>query len=224
MSSKLDFKVHIEKLIAKGNRMSGFVQRTFKARNKEFMRTMLKSLIVPQLEYGSVVWTPMNQSQVEDIESVQRRFTARISCYNQPGGRGAFRCSHTYAERIKDMKMYSLQRRRERYLILHLYKIAVNYLPKCGLVHRQTRTGTFFEPKFISDNNVPMWIRRAKEVSFFNQAPRLFNWLPKELKQIPTLDNPTKKDINTYKAKLDKFLSTIIDDPDQGARNSLLNY
>ena len=43
--------------------------------------------------------------------------------------------SKDYSEALKNLKLYSLQRRRERYIILHTFKIFEGLVPNidCGL-------------------------------------------------------------------------------------------
>ena len=232
ISSELQFKAHIEEVAAMGHRMSGFVLRTFTSREKTFMRTTLKSLIIPQIEYGCVVWAPCNQTQIDTLESVQRRFTSKISSYKQYSPTlDLYICVTTYKDRLIDLKLYSQQRRRERFLILQIYKMVIKYLPNCGFIIDSRRNGSteprrdgwHVEPKPIRNRQVPNWIVSAKENSFFVRAPRLYNSLPGALRQPEPIVQPTKAHVENFKASLDQYLGSIDDDPDRGSENSLLS-
>ena len=59
------------------------------------------------------LWSPHKISQITQIEKVQRSFTKHIT-----GMRDL-----SYHERLQALRLYSLQRRRERYCIILIWKI-----------------------------------------------------------------------------------------------------
>ena len=83
---------------------------------------------------------------------------------------GYSRCNVSYGERLKDLKLFSLQRRRERFLILQVYKTIIKYIPNCGLYFELRRNGWYVTPKLVRDRQVPNWIARVKEQSFFRES------------------------------------------------------
>ena len=66
-----------------------------------------------RLDYGSQLWSPYLTKHINMIEKTQRSFTRYIS-----GMQGL-----SYPERLTVLKLYSLQRRRERYIIIYVWKI-----------------------------------------------------------------------------------------------------
>ena len=70
---------------------------------------MVRSL----LEYCCPLWNPSKIRDIQELESVQKVFISRIS-----GNDGM-----NYWETLEHLKIMSLQRRRERYIILHMWKI-----------------------------------------------------------------------------------------------------
>ena len=99
------------------------------------MLLLLKTVIVPLLEYACVVWSPNDSGLISLLERVQRQFTKKFQQFNTFDetlvGLHVF---HTdYWERLKNLKIYSLERRRERYMILFLYKIMIGTYPNPGL-------------------------------------------------------------------------------------------
>ena len=58
--------------------MVGWILRTFRTCIKEVMLTLLKTLVVPQLEYRCIIWMLISQNSVNVIESIQRIFTKMI--------------------------------------------------------------------------------------------------------------------------------------------------
>ena len=54
------------------------------------------------------------------------------------------------------------------------------------------------------NNNAPMYVQTIKERSFMVHAPRLFNVIPKDLRECVC-------EPEGFKSKLDKFLATVPD-------------
>ena len=50
MDNKLNFKAQRSKVISKANQKAGWVLRTFKSRQVDFMRILFRSLIQPHLD------------------------------------------------------------------------------------------------------------------------------------------------------------------------------
>ena len=71
------------------------------------------------LEYGLPVWNASKVSDIETLENVQRYFTKRISSC-----RGL-----DYWQRLHKLKLMSLQRRRERYMMIHVWKLLHDKAP-----------------------------------------------------------------------------------------------
>ena len=79
--AKLTFLHHVVATAAKGHRMAGWALWTFQSRGKQVMLTLLKTLIVSHVEYACVVWSPTDRYCINLLESVQRRFTSKMSCF-----------------------------------------------------------------------------------------------------------------------------------------------
>ena len=100
-------------------RMSAWVFRTFKTREKlPPLITLYKSLIQPLVEYASALWSPIDKGSIEALEKVQKSFVKRIK-----------NVSRDYEIALKQLNLYTLQRRRERYQILHIWKMLENLAP-----------------------------------------------------------------------------------------------
>ena len=67
MANNLNFTTHIKNIISKGKRMAAWALRTIKARDVKTMKTLLQSLIISQLEYASVIWSPTDQHSINQI-------------------------------------------------------------------------------------------------------------------------------------------------------------
>ena len=104
---------HISNLYKRCSNLAGWILRTFTIRDPQVMFTLYKSLVMSRLEYASQIWSPYLLKHVYLIEKVQRAFTKHIS------GMGFL----SYSKRLEVLKLYSLQRRRERYGIIYVWKI-----------------------------------------------------------------------------------------------------
>ena len=113
MSKDCSFDSHISSLSRKCKNLAGWILRSFVSRNKLTMLTLFKSLVISRLDYASQLWSPHKISQITLIEKVQRSFTKHIT-----GMRDL-----SYHERLQALRLYSLQRRRERYCINLIWKI-----------------------------------------------------------------------------------------------------
>ena len=83
MSHTCTFDFHIAYIVMTAFKVSAWVLRTFLSRDKYVMKVLLQSLIVSQVEYASVVWSPFDNQNINMIENVQRRFTSRIYEYHE---------------------------------------------------------------------------------------------------------------------------------------------
>ena len=119
MSSNCSLEFHIQNLCTKCSNLSGWILRTFTARDSITMMTLYKSLVLPRLDYGSQLWSPHLVKHVDQIEKIQRSFTKHIT------GMQRFE----YSKRLVSLKLYSLQRRRERYCIICVWKIKEGLVP-----------------------------------------------------------------------------------------------
>ena len=175
--------------------------RIFSTREKEPMLILFKSLVLPILEYCCQLWCPSALGSVRKIESVQRNFTARI--------RGLENLD--YWQRLKELNLYSLERRRDRYIIIYLFKMITGRVP--NFIDDKYRVTTFMNIRRGLLCCIPLLNRTAmarhkslKEDSFAVMGPRLFNAIPSDLRDL-------NLSLDSFKSKLDKFLMTIHDKP-----------
>ena len=111
VDENLNFKSHISAKISKANSMIYLVKNCFKYLDAEMFKTLYKTLIRPHLEYASPIWSPITKCEILRLEGVQRRATKLIpELQNLP-----------YTDRLKHLKLPTLQFRRIRQDLLLLY-------------------------------------------------------------------------------------------------------
>ena len=204
-SSDISFRTHIQTLAAKGKKLTGWVLRVFDSKDELTMLTLLKSVIISSMEYCSIIWSPTDAENINTLEKIQRNFTKKI--YGLSG-------LH-YWDRLAKLKLYSLQRRRERYAIFYIWKIILEIVPNPGIKYNTVDREGGILLDVPQTRNLPTKLR---ENSFFCHGPKLFNSLPSHLRKLTTYEGEgdEKVDevgINEIKKVLDKFFLTIPDEP-----------
>ena len=127
---------------------------------------------------------------------------------------GHTECYVDYWERLKRLKLYSLERRRERYMIMYMYQIHLGMVPDLGfLSDSNQRTGTKYFAKY--NRGAAADVKAIRYSSFFTQGPLLFNMIPATLRAPVNPDTPeeAKKLKAKFKKRLDKWLELIPDQP-----------
>ncbi|XP_076069265.1 uncharacterized protein LOC143041328 [Oratosquilla oratoria] len=196
MSSDMTFSHHINEISDTAWKLSGWILRTFQTRNKTCMLTLWKALVLPKLEYCCQLWSPFKTGDIIKLEAVQHTFTNKTEGLQQ----------YNYWERLQQLGLYSLQRRRERYIIIYVWKILEHLVPNVGLkVNYHPRRGRLCYVRRTEGTS-----QRVKNIvhhSFTYIGARLFNSVPQKLR------NQTGTSPESFKNKLDKWLATIMDQP-----------
>ena len=195
VSSNLSWSPQVANMVAKGRGAMAWVLSVFRSRDREPMLTLYKSLIRSHLEYCCPLWHPSKLADIELLEGVQREFTSKI---NSQG-------NLSYWERLQDLGLLSLQRRRERYIILIMWKILNNKIPNINVHFRpESRLGIqAIVPSLQPGSRALM--QSLYDDSFSVVGPMLWNTLPNKLTII--------KSENTFKSKLTKLLRMLSDEP-----------
>ena len=108
IASDMKFDQHIRIIATRGRRTSGWITRIFNTRSPGVMLTLLKQLIYPTIEYNSVLWSPHQLELINLLESIQSNFLKKIKSPRIPP-------NSDYWDLLRHFKLYSMQRRRERY-------------------------------------------------------------------------------------------------------------
>ena len=101
--------------------MASWILRVFRTRNTFPMLILLKTVLIPVVEYACVLWLPNEAGLIQMLEKIQKHFTSKFNEFTEYDTTlGLKVCTTDYWERLKALKIFSLERRRERYMILFL--------------------------------------------------------------------------------------------------------
>eukprot|EP00111_Clytia_hemisphaerica_P007282 TCONS_00021157-protein len=115
----MSYNQHIKNQINKVKSISSWIFRTFKTRDKDVMLTLWKSLAIPHLDYCSQLWSPSKRCLIQELELLQKSLLNGIPSL-----------SHlNYWEKLNQLKIYSLERRRDRYRIIYTWCILEDIAP-----------------------------------------------------------------------------------------------
>ena len=182
------------------SQVAGWGLRTFRTRSRRVMLPLLKSLVQPHLDYCSQLWSPSSQQLINKIEGVQKSLVNRINDKEL--------IKADYWQKLKILRLYSQERRRERYQIIFIWKVSQGMISGYNIpFSRNPRTGRWAVPSSLSGRGVSAGVRHAKESSLRVKGCKLFNILPAVLR------NADHGDLLMFKNNLDHFLSCIPDQP-----------
>ena len=129
------FNGHIDHVINTAKRLSSWILRTFECRSPEVMITLWKAIVLPHLEYSSQLWSPIRKGLIQQLEAIQWSYLRKIKVAKKMN----------YWETLSKFKMYSLERRRERYRIIYMWKIMEGMVP--NMIETNGEVVTNFHPR-----------------------------------------------------------------------------
>lgn len=196
ISSDLKFTYHIEITLTK---VCGWILRTFRTRSKLVMITLFKSLIQSNLDYCNQLWSPSSQADINNLEKNQRYYTAKIHGFE----------NLDYWRRLRELRLSSQERRRERYICIFIWKIATGKISGYDILFSvNQRRGRECQVKLV-DKKAPLAVQKAIEASLSVHGAKIFNLLPLQTRN---LEGPQVK-VEHFKKELDNFLQSIPDEP-----------
>ena len=146
------------------------------------------TFIRPFLEFAVPVWSPILKSDCDLMERIQHRATKLVSSLrNQP-----------YERRLENLGITTLTKRRQRGDVIQLYKIIheidqFDRSDRFPLVNNQVRGHRY---KFFKE----ITKHQFRENFFFNRVANLWNSLPYEVVEAPT--------VNSFKARFDSWMNS----------------
>jgi len=185
---KLMFRPHIDNIVSKAALRAKLILKCFCSRDPSLLTRAFCTFVRPILEYCSTIWNPCFKGDISKIESVQRRFTKRLS--------GMYNLS--YSCRLARLSLDSLYCRRVKADLTMCYKVMNNLvcidthlffersdtsytrgnsmkLKKNHIV--STRDGHFFANRIINTwNSLPDYIVTSPTVTCFKRQLKSLNF------------------------------------------------
>ena len=158
------------------------------------MLTLFKALVRSRLEFCCEVWNPYLKKDIVLLEGIQRWSTYKIAGFKELN----------YWQRLRELGLLSLQRRREKIILVHVWKIKNGFYPNSVDLKFK------YHPRTAAFQIVPRPLPKVNgklltlfENSFIINASKLWNVLPPALTRIDCLSN--------FVSELKKFLCKIPD-------------
>ena len=122
IAKDLSWNNHISSVTAKANRTLGFVKRNVKTKNEKVKELAYKTLVRPQVEYASSVWSPhtKKKKKKKKIEMTQRRAARWVK--NQ------YSTYESVSNVLSELGWRSLEDRRYDTRMIIFYKIVHGYV------------------------------------------------------------------------------------------------
>ena len=104
ISENLSWSTHINNTSKKANQKFGFIKRNIRVQNKDLNFTAYKTVVGPQLEYTSTVWSPHTATDINKLEPAQRRAARWVT--------RDYRYTSSVTSMLKDLNWRPLDQRR----------------------------------------------------------------------------------------------------------------
>ena len=184
IDNQLEMQNHTANQVKKANRILGLIRRSFSYLDSQSLCILYKSLIRSHLEYANAVTYPQTQRDSILLENVQRRATKLVPSI-----------AHLeYVDRLKSLKLPSLNYRRRRGDMIetfkythNIYKVKPSPLP---LERNSTTRGHKYKLQKRRAN------RNTRQKFFTMRVVNDWNSLPEDVVESPN--------INTFKNRLDR--------------------
>lgn len=114
----LKFTDHINNIVSRASIRANLIHKCFLSRNVKVLMRAFVVYVRPLLEYATCVWSPYLVKDIKRVESVQRRFTKRLSGMS----------NMSYNNRLSALGLDTLELRRLQHDLLYTYKILFGLL------------------------------------------------------------------------------------------------
>ena len=178
VTSSLSWNTHIQEISCKANRSLGLIRRICgrEIQDLQTRKALYTTIVRPQLEYASSVWSPMSKKCKRTIENVQRRATKFILNYPE---------DMNYNERLFILNLQPLEHRRQITDLVLLFKLKHNFIQSGLTNHIKELTKPNRASRNFNKDNI-------KELNTFSQDYYLQSFLPRTIRLWNALPAPFK--------------------------------
>ena len=143
---------------------------------------------------------PSAQGQIQCLEKVQMSYLNKIAGFSQLN----------YWQQLSSLQLYSVQRRRERYIVIYIWKVLEKLVPNFGItVMNSPKNGHYCLVPHIRAS-APDRIQNIRFNSLPVNGPRILNTLPLEIR------NFSGCSVDAFKRAVDHYLQSVPDEPRVG--------
>ena len=180
ISQDLNWNKHINNITGKANRTLGFIKRNVKTKNESVKELAYKTLVRPQVEYASTIWSPHTKQNTQKIEMVQRRAARWVN--------NNYSTYDSVSTMLDNLGWRSLENRRIDSRLFMFHRIIYGYVA--------IQIPTYFEkPQRFTRHMHPLSYRQIHthavyyQQSFYPATIVLWNKLPSEIVLMDDLDS-----------------------------------
>ncbi len=180
VSDDLNWRLHIYNITSKANKVLGLIKRVCKdLKDPDTRKTLSCSLVLPQLEYCSQLWSPIQVNQKLLLENVQWRATKFILNYPK---------DMTYKERLLKLKLLPLGYCRDISDLVFFHKCVIGQYHLNLDTFVQRKPDSNYLIRSHDPNNFVEFKCRTNYFyhSYFPRVVRAWNSLPSEIKETDT--------------------------------------
>jgi len=113
VNDNMKFRKHYEIITRNAHFKCKQFRRAFSSHDTKLLVSIYKTYILPTLEYGSPIWSPVYKCDIDLIENVKRKFTKFLpDMFNKP-----------YDNRLQCLNLSTLEERRIHIDLIFMFKV-----------------------------------------------------------------------------------------------------
>ena len=190
ISGNLKCASQVDKVVLTANRILGMINRSIVTKSKDIILPLYRTLVRPHLEYCIQAWRPYLKQDIDKLEKVQKRAVNMMTDV----------IAQSYNEKLKELKLFSLEKRRLRGDMIEVFKImkGISQIDKNTFFSKLDTTTRGHSLKLSK----PHCNRDCRKYFFSHRVISYWNTLPQGAIDCKTVES--------FKKQLDTHLSYLV--------------